>query len=368
MNKSRVLFIMPLPPPVHGSAMMSQYIKESKGINERFRCDYVNLSTSRSMSEIGKKSPIKIFRFFNAYLKTFFKLCTKRYDLCYLAITCHGRGFLKDTPFALLCKLFGNRIVIHQHNKGLSKDVDKPLYKFLFKAVYKNAKVILLSNRLFPDISGIVNNSQVMICPNGVPQTKQYPKENNVVPRLLFLSNLIESKGVLVLLDACKILKEKGYNFNCDFIGGETKEIDSKRFEKEVTLRNLNEEVHYIGPKYNEHKHIALANSDLLIFPTYYENETFGLVLLEGMQQSTPQISTAVGGIPDVIEDGETGFIVKERCPEDLASKIEILLKDPDLREKMGQKSVERFNNNFTQSKFEENIATILTNIIEENK
>lgn len=208
-QKNRILFIMPLPPPVHGSAMMSQYIKGSKAVNEKFLCDYVNLSTSRSMSEIGKKSPIKIFRFFNAYLKTFLKLCTKRYDLCYLAITCHGRGFLKDTPFALLCKLFGNRIVIHQHNKGMSKDVDKPLYKFLFKAVYKNAKVILLSDRLYPDISSIVDKSQVMICPNGVPKIKQYPKKNNAVPRLLFLSNLIESKGVLVLLDACKILKRR---------------------------------------------------------------------------------------------------------------------------------------------------------------
>ena len=50
----RVLFIAPLPPPVHGSAMVSQYIKESRVVNEAFDCDFVNLSTSRSMEEIGK--------------------------------------------------------------------------------------------------------------------------------------------------------------------------------------------------------------------------------------------------------------------------------------------------------------------------
>ena len=52
--KQKVLFIAPLPPPVHGSAMVSQYIKDSRVVNEAFDCDFVNLSTSRSMEEIGK--------------------------------------------------------------------------------------------------------------------------------------------------------------------------------------------------------------------------------------------------------------------------------------------------------------------------
>ena len=54
MAKPRILFIAPLPPPVHGSAMVSQYIKDSKLVNEAFECDFVNLSTSRRMDEIGK--------------------------------------------------------------------------------------------------------------------------------------------------------------------------------------------------------------------------------------------------------------------------------------------------------------------------
>lgn len=61
--KTRVLFIAPLPPPVHGSAMMTQYIKDSSVINEVFDTDWINLSTSRRMDEIGKKSPVKIWRF-----------------------------------------------------------------------------------------------------------------------------------------------------------------------------------------------------------------------------------------------------------------------------------------------------------------
>lgn len=100
--------IAPLPPPVHGSAMMTQYIKDSAIINENVDMDWINLSTSRSMDEIGKQNPNKIVRFILSYIKTLWKLSTRRYDKCYLAITCHGKGFLKDAPFALLCSGYQN--------------------------------------------------------------------------------------------------------------------------------------------------------------------------------------------------------------------------------------------------------------------
>ena len=106
MKKPRILFITPLPPPVHGSAMVSQYIKDCKELQDEFQCDFVNLSTSRHIDEIGKRSLMKYIRFIGAYFITFWKLLTHRYSLCYLATTCHGMGFLKDAPFVLLCKLY----------------------------------------------------------------------------------------------------------------------------------------------------------------------------------------------------------------------------------------------------------------------
>lgn len=353
--------IAPLPPPIHGSAMMTQYIKDSKLINKNFNLDWINLSTSRSMSEIGKTSVNKLFRFLGSYFKTVYKLCTRRYNFCYLAITCHGLGFIKDAPFALLCKLFGHKIVIHQHNKGMSNDVDKPLYRFLFKSVYRNAKVILLSERLYPDINKIVDHSQVVICPNGIPAVKKYPKSENPIPKLLFLSNLIESKGVLVLLDACKILKDKGYAFTCDFIGGETKEFDRNRLEKEVKQRGLDDILVYVGPKYGNDKSQLLANSDIFVFSTL--NETFGLVILEAMQQATPAISTPIGGIPDIILDSETGLIAKVNNPKNLASKIQLLLEKPALRKEIGDAAYSRFNELYSLSKFEEALNHVLPNV-----
>ena len=148
--KPRVLFITPLPPPVHGSAMVSQYIKDSRLVNEQHDCDFVNLSTSRRMDEIGKGGIKKLLRFVGAYLTLLWKLLTRRYDLCYLAITCHGVGFLKDAPFVLLCKLFRRRVMIHQHNKGMSACVDRWPYRWLLPLVYRPVsanKVTTSSNK-----------------------------------------------------------------------------------------------------------------------------------------------------------------------------------------------------------------------------
>ena len=363
MTKKRILFITPLPPPVHGSAMVSQYIKDCKELQEEFVCDFVNLSTSRSMNEIGKNSIKKYLRFIMSYMLTFWKLLTHRYALCYLAITCHGTGFLKDAPFVLLCKLFRRKIVIHQHNKGMSNCVNKQPYKWLLPLVYRKTKVILLSWYLYPDIEKVVKKEQILICPNGIPElfeTEPHFERNNEVPHLLFLSNLIPSKGVYVLLDACKILKEKGYRFVCDFVGGESKEISKDIFDEAVEERGLKEYAIYHGPKYGDEKKIFFSNADIFVFPTYYYNECFPLVLLEAMQYKIPIITSNEGGIPDIIINGENGFVCKRKDAMSTADAIEKLLKSKELRVGMGKNGYKLFKDKFIIEVFNKNITKAL--------
>lgn len=363
MPRQRILFITPLPPPVHGSAMVSQYIKENKELNEDFICDFVNLSTSRNIDEIGKRSIMKYLRFIGAYFITFWKLITHRYALCYLAITCYGIGFLKDAPFVLLCKLFRRKVIIHQHNKGMSSCVGKNPYKWLLPIVYKNTKVILLSWYLYPDIEQVVNKEQIIICPNGIPSisgNEPQIERNNATPHLLFLSNLIPSKGVYTLLDACKLLKEKGYNLVCDFVGGESKEITKDIFEKAVEERGLNNIAIYHGPKYGNDKKAFFEGSDIFVFPTFYHNECFPLVILEAMQNKLPVISTDEGGIPDIIENGINGFVCKKNDANSTANAIEHLLNNKSKCIEMGQNGYHLFNEKFTLELFNKNIIQII--------
>lgn len=359
--KKRILFIIPLPPPIHGSSVVSQCIKDSPMVNESFDCDFVNLSTSRRMDEIGKLNPVKLFRFVSVFFSTFWKLLTHRYNLCYLAITCHGGGFLKDAPFVLLCKLFRRKIIIHQHNKGMARDVDRWPYRWLLPLVYHSTRVILLSERLYPDIDKIVPRESVVICPNGIPTVSyEYKKRNNITPRLLFLSNLIESKGVIVLLDALELLNDKKHPFVCDFVGDATQEISTERFALEVKKRRLEEVVKYHGRKTGAEKESYLTQSDIFVFPSFYENECLPLVLMEAMQCGLPIITTDEGGIPDIVEDGVNGLICEKQSATSLADALERLLEHEDLRIQMGKNGLNRYMSRFTLDHFEHNLTSIL--------
>lgn len=363
--KQRILLITPLPPPIHGSSMVSQWIKDSKLLNEKFDMDFVNLSTSRKVEEIQKGglwlNMKKAVRFLLSFLHAFWLLCTRHYDLCYLAITCHGKPFLKDFPFVLLCKLFRKKIIIHQHNKGMSKDVDRWPYRWALPMAYNNTKVMLLSEHLFEDVSKVIKKEQILICPNGIsdiPCSK--PLDDGSTPHILFLSNLIESKGVFILLEACQILKEKGVDFICDFVGKESKDVSAEWFNQEIKRKDLYNKVIYHGPKYNEEKEHYWKLANLFVFPTFYEDECFPLVILEAMQHNLTVVTTNEGGIPDIVIDGETGYICDRKNAHQLADKIELLLQTPLLCKKMGRAGRKRYEECFTSDIFENRLKDCL--------
>ena len=551
----KILFIAPLPPPVHGSSMVSKYIKESALIQESFDCDFVNLSTSRSMDEIGKGGLKKIFRFLGSLLTLLGKLLTHRYDLCYIAITCHGMGFLKDASFALLCKLFGHKLLLHQHNKGMSRDCNRWPYRWLMPLVYRNATVMLLSWHLYEDISAVVKREQVIVCPNGIPPLDNgqrlnvdvnanqqsetainqrpegainrvehfnrsaasltgtegaYPNltqnsqnsqnfsintnldansqnariaslacahpdedtqsvydnvnenenchpdgnsklytlttqrsESNIclhniaeqasglkcetfinskqnqplaelenqqsmtainqrpegainraehfnrsaasftgtagaypqpsksaasltgtegAPRLLFLSNLIVSKGIYVLLEACQRLKERGVAFHCDYVGGESKEVTGEQFRKAIAERGLTDCVIYHGPQYGADKDRAFRRADIFVQPTF--DDCFPLTLVEAMQYRLPIVSTDVGAIPDIVTDGVNGLVCKQQDVDSLVVALSTLLSDPAMRQEMGERGHARYLKEMTLEAFERSFAEALRSTV----
>jgi len=364
--KSKILFILHTPPPVHGSSVVGKAIKDSQVIKEAFECTYINLGTSRTVDEIGKNPFVKIGRYLRIIVDVLKQLLTNKPNLCYLAITAKGPAFYKDSLIALLASGFGVRMVYHFHNKGVSTRQHKALDNFLYKSVFKNANAILLSKYLYHDVEKYFTTDSVHYCPNGIPETaiSRKPKAKSHAVEILFLSNLIESKGVFVLLEACKILHDKQIPFHCTYVGSEG-DITATRFQQKVQELNLANQVNYAGKKYGPEKEKVFANAHIFAFPTYYKNETFGLVNLEAMQHFLPIVSTFEGGIPDVIEDGVTGFLVPQQDSQALAEKLEILIQNPALRQQMGEAGRLKYEQEFTLNKFEERLKGILMEIIQ---
>ncbi|MCF0192357.1 MAG: glycosyltransferase family 4 protein [Prevotella sp.] len=354
-----ILFILHLPPPVHGAAMMGKYIQESKIINEAFDCHYINLTTATSLQDIGKGGIKKLFRYLKLLVTIVRAVRMLKPQMVYITPNACGGAFYKDFIVVQLLKTMGCDIVAHYHNKGVSTRQNRWFDDKLYRLFFKKLKVILLAETLYDDVKKYVARKDVYICHNGIPEVADAEPiaKGNDVPHILFLSNMLIDKGVIILLDALKILKEKGCSFVADFVGGETKEINAATFEQEVKARGVNAIYH--GSCYGEDKVRFLKESDIMAFPSL--NECFPLVLLEAMQYGTPVVSTYQGGIPDIVIDGETGFLCPIKDAATFADRLETLLSDAALRTTMGKKGYIRFKEHFTLTHFEQHLKDILT-------
>lgn len=367
MIKKKILFIMHMPPPVHGAAMMGQYIHDSKLINEAFECVYINSSASKNVADVGKISLKKIgFLFSNLYaiIKT---IRREKPDLCYLTPTSDGYGIYRDMLTIKILKLMKKKIVLHMHNKGIKNFSKRHFTHFAYHTIFSNVKVILLAKELYEDVKEFVKYENVFICPNGIPKTSEIPfqrKKVNNIYTFLFLSNMIEEKGVKILLEACVILKKNGYQFKCDFVG-RWSDITEEKFEREISLLGLtHKEVKAYGAKYNNEKNAFLIDSDALVFPSYYHGETFGLVLIEAMEYALPCISTYEGGIPSVINNNQTGLLVPSKNSKKLAEKMIWLIENAEKGLEMGKNGQKRFFEKFTLESFEKEMVSILNKSI----
>jgi len=364
--KRTVLFFLQIPPPVHGSTVVGLQIKNSELVNTNYNCHYINLLTSKKINEIGKFSLGKFSRYLLILAKAVGKVIIHKPDLCYLAINSKGSAFYRDAFVVILLKLFRNKIVYHLHGKGVSTRQENFIDNLLYRLIYKKTNVIMLSPHLYYDIQKYVSEDSVFYCPNGVPDLfKIYrfkvKSDDKETVKILFLSNMIISKGVFELLEACKILHNKGINFKCTF-AGDFVSITEDLFRSKVLGLNIQNCVNYAGKKYGKEKELEFLKADIFAFPTYYSNECFPLVLLEAMQHSLPIISTFVGGIPDIVQDNVTGFLITPNKPSELAAKLELLISDKSLREIMGKNGRLRYEQNYTLHHFEENLNNILNN------
>lgn len=362
MKNNRILFLLHLPPPVHGSSMVGKWINESELVNGSFDCRYINLLASKSVNDTGKFTIGKILGMLMIFVKLLQELFFHQPNKVYFALTTTGFAFYRDFIFVFFIKLFRIKIIFHLHNKGIKNASKHRLNKVLYRFVFKNTKVILLSKNLYFDIEQYVKLKHIEICPNGIPdinneEVLSLKKEVSIIPKILFLSNLIESKGVYILLEALNILKNKNTNFEAIFVGGEG-DILSEDFNKKIKNLDLQNEVKYLGKKYSKEKENIYLNSDIFVFPTFYE--TFGLVLIEAMQYSLPVISCPEGGIPDIVEDGINGILVPQKNIEELANAIEKLIYDSELRTKMGNEGRLKYEKQFTLETFEKKLVSIL--------
>lgn len=361
---------MHLPPPVHGAAVVGQQIYDSQHIRDSFDGSYINVSTSASLNDVGRFSFKKITRTLSFYRQVLNTIKRERPDLVYFTPSTSGWAFYRDVITIRLLMCRKQNVVLHLHNKPTNAFLHKWYNRCFWKSFFDGVSAIFLGKALaqqFEDFTPLCKH--VYICPNGMPdkvggkwEQLQNQHEHTHPYTFLFLSNMIQTKGVYVLLEACAILKQKGYSFQCNFVG-QWFDVTKDAFEARCNQLGVSDCVQAYGAKYGLEKEIFIQQADAFIFPTFYPAECFPLVIIEAMQHSLPVITTNEAAIPDLVKDSETGWLVTRNNAVLLAAKMEWMLAHPNECVQMGKQGRLKFEREYTLTKFEHRLTDILLQV-----
>ncbi|MFL2784715.1 MAG: glycosyltransferase [Dehalococcoidia bacterium] len=151
---------------------------------------------------------------------------------------------------------------------------------------------------------------------------------------ILYVGRIEPIKGLDVLLDAMKILKES-QEVQLIIVGGNlSDDTNLNKLRDQAKNLGINQDVFFTGSLEQSKLKNYYSAADVFVLPSHYES--FGLVALEAMACGTPVIASRVGGISSFVQDGADGYLVPWRCPEPFSDRIEVLLKNDPLREYMG--------------------------------
>jgi colanic acid/amylovoran biosynthesis glycosyltransferase len=171
----------------------------------------------------------------------------------------------------------------------------------------------------------------------------------NQKPLIFSIAQLVERKGLANLVEACHILAERGCDFQCLIAGDGTQR---SLLERLITEYQIQDKVQLLGVVFQEQLASYLKRTDLFVLPCLTANngdrDGIPVVLMEAMAMEIPTISTCVSGIPELIENGQSGLLVKEKDAVDLADAMQRLLENDELRRRLGrngrQKVIQEFN------------------------
>jgi glycosyltransferase involved in cell wall biosynthesis/peptidoglycan/xylan/chitin deacetylase (PgdA/CDA1 family) len=274
----------------------------------------------------------------------------------------HGQWATFPATFALIISKLNNipfSFTGHAHDiyvdtTGLNEKIKKAEFVVTCTAYNKEYLLGLMSGRR-SQVAGHRLKDKIIVNYHGVDLEKfkaQGQSPAGTVPskfKILSVGSLLDCKGFDILIDACKILKEKGVDFECTIAGGGPLE---KSLKSQVAGSRLEGKIKFTG----------YITQDKLV-PLYQQADVFALpvrldihwgipnVLLEAMAAKVPVITTTLPSIPELIQDRETGFIVPEKDPQALAEQLIRLFHNRGLSQQVGERGWEVVKNKFDAKK-----------------
>jgi nucleoside-diphosphate-sugar epimerase/glycosyltransferase involved in cell wall biosynthesis len=367
-NKTKILVVGVTPPPYGGQHMMTERL--IKANFENLKIYHVKMAFSQSMAVVGRFKLYKVIHMFTIVVQALYsRFKNDVHTLYYMPGGSNAAPVLRDIFILFFLRLFFKKTIFHFRAAGVSEIVANQPYllKKMAQFVYHAPDLAIHLSSLNPNDGGYFKAKKVVVIPNGLEDTAlpylPIHRKNKEYVTILYVGIVQETKGIVVLLKAAKILHDKGYKIRVDIVG----EYGTPTFKEQATSfckkNNLEEVVFFRGEKKDHEKWQYFIAADIFCFPSFFESESFGNVLVEAMMFELPVVGTRWRGIPDLIDENKTGFTVAIQDPDDTANKLEQFIVDANLRQEYGRNARHKFLSAYQVDSFFHNLQQHFVNI-----
>ena len=364
----KIIAVAQTPPPFHGQAVMNQLLLE--GDYSKVQFHHVRMAFSDDIQEVGVFRWKKIFHL----VAVFFGIVGARFRtgaqvLYYPPASPNMVPFLRDCVLLIGTRWLFKKTVFHFHASGLKGFHERlpwPLQK-VFRWAYGRPDLSISISSFAKADAEFFDSQVISVIPNGIPEPDIVKKLHRSLAQnaleILFCGMVSKEKGIAILLEACAHLKAKGVHFRFKIVGRAVSEADQKFFTEFIQSNQMEDIVQLTGPLHGDEKWKAYSCADLFCFPTFYSAETFPVVAIEAMMFGLPVVATNWRGLPDIVVDGKTGYLVSPKDSKAIAERLERLILNPDLRRTMGAAGRQRYEENFTVEKFRNSMESALASV-----
>jgi L-malate glycosyltransferase len=257
-----------------------------------------------------------------------------------------------------LAKLLGRKVIWHIHGEEKLNNLLGGI------GIFFADKIIVVSHAIADKYRELYpkQEAKFVVVHNGLDIPAPVETKKNPPFTISMIGTLVEGKRQDLAITACATLNQMGYQVQLKILGEKPPwhTDDYKNSLLDLTHRlDCTQSVLFLG--WIEKPWSHLHQSDVFILPS--DTEGLPLSIIEAMALGLPVISTKVGGVPELIEDGKTGFMIHPGKVDELVDKLKLLYDQPYLRKQIGQQARKRYEHHFTKESFVKGVAGVINTI-----
>lgn len=358
----RVVVVAHGPPMRGGIATVALDLVEDPGLNAEFEMVFQN--TSQNDSQRGKLAVENIKRAFTDARDTF-RLARRGGIVHSHAVQEPWLVGWRQVLIALAARARGSRVLLHNHAQPPYMEApgayrvgraNRWAFAVLDRLVDAN---ILIAAAGEPNLRPYMPHVDLPVVANSVVVEDMVPTTaDHEPPVVLFIGELLERKGVLVLLDALDLLDARGVTgYELRIIGDNRDGLDPLKDEMIAAITARGRAATMTGPLVRAEVYRHLSEADLYVFPTHTEGQPF--TVIESLSAGVPIVATDIQAIANMMVDGVNGRLLPVDDTAAFADAIEELLADPARRRQISAANRELALERFDRAVFRERISEL---------